>query len=129
MLPTSTFWVAAGDKMITQELTPAIRYLLALSRIVVLYLPPRALASKIGDTPLIPVPCYKCDKVFQAPDAFAGKKVRCTHCGDTLQVPLPGETPPAPATAAPLQPNPLHPPPAADVGSANGKLVWRFPSL
>ena len=34
MLPTSTFWVAAGDKMITQELTPAIRYLLALSRIV-----------------------------------------------------------------------------------------------
>ena len=35
MLPTSTFWVAAGDKMITQELTPAIRYLLALSRIVV----------------------------------------------------------------------------------------------
>src|SRR5688500_3781319 len=43
--------------------------------------------------------CTGCEKRFNAPDALAGKKVRCKHCGAAFRVPGgPAEAASAPTT-------------------------------
>jgi hypothetical protein len=37
--------------------------------------------------------CQACHHQFQAPDAFAGKRVKCRHCGQVFQVPAAGAPP------------------------------------
>lgn len=44
----------------------------------------------------IAVLCPKCSKKLSAPDAMAGKKAKCPHCGQVMQLPVP--RPAAPPT-------------------------------
>lgn len=46
----------------------------------------------------IPIQCGQCGKRYQAPDAFAGRSVKCKDCGAAIPVPSPT---PAPAPARP----------------------------
>lgn len=46
---------------------------------------------------MITIQCDNCDKTFEVPDAEAGGKIPCPHCGDVNRVPQPS---PAPAAAA-----------------------------
>ncbi|HBO45926.1 MAG TPA: hypothetical protein DD670_18795 [Planctomycetaceae bacterium] len=55
----------------------------------------------------ISVLCPKCRKKLSAPDAMAGKRAKCPHCGQLMQLPAPrqpdqaGQTSAAPPGAAP----------------------------
>jgi hypothetical protein len=46
------------------------------------------------------IKCGGCKKILKGPDHLAGKKVKCPHCGATLQIP-PAETEGAPAATQP----------------------------
>ena len=48
----------------------------------------------------IDVTCPKCNMVLPAPDAFAGKRIRCAECNTVVDVPAPG------ASTVDLQPAP-----------------------
>ncbi|MBN9518901.1 hypothetical protein J0H58_10345 [bacterium] len=79
----------------------------------------------------IPVVCANCQTRLNAPDAAAGKKVKCPKCQAVMAVPAAAEPPPPAASGTPFDfgggspppprsapPEPASPPPAAGGGGA-----------
>ncbi|NLE38127.1 MAG: hypothetical protein GX621_08910, partial [Pirellulaceae bacterium] len=80
----------------------------------------------------INVLCPKCRKKLSAPDAMAGKRAKCPHCGQLMQLPAPRQPD---QTSSAGQPGPTSaagqgaaPPPSTPSGSLPG-LSEELPDL